>query len=295
LPSPVDVEVVISSQGGGTDTESLTLISSEEILFYEAESLTLGTFAGTTAIAKASGGSVAKMLPFGVPTSPPTVQPPKGYRAFPKLSDPFPYRKFFVVGLFRNKAATINWTVETVFSMGSLASWQNNATSGIYQLTQTRIPAGSVNPRIVNLGMFSFDELYTDNVDSWLEFRCTSDGVDLTGASDLEFDCYAIVPVADDTTGFFSGTGYEKTVYGNHGQELTNPTGKVYQTYNSGTWPDTAAPYVGDGRLRTIESDLYGLHFFVYDATDGWRHHGVGNSTTHTLTATRRLASLTPL
>lgn len=290
ISSPVNTEIAISSLGGGTG-DSLTIISAKEIEFFEAESLTLGFDTGTTAIAKASGGSVAKMIPLNL-----TGQPSKGYHHFQWVTNPLLHQKFMVVGVFRNKGASVNWRVDTVVSIGSLADWSNNAVSGIYQLNSVQIPAGSVNPRIVNLGMFSFDELYSDSVDSWIEFRCYNDGVDGTGASDLEFDCWAIIPMGDDNAGFMSTTGAEKTKYGNDGRVLTHPTGKIYASFTSPAWPDVAAAYVGNARQQSIGDDIYAIHFFVYDAIDGWTHHdSVGNHVTNNLTAYRRIASLTPV
>jgi len=285
LPSPVDID--LSSPFGGTATigDRHAIISPVAITYIEAETMA-GVGAGSitsVAIAGASAGAVASF-------SAATVTTDSISHIFPSGGAYFLYNNFAVWATIRNPSSStpINWTIETTHDIGSAT------TTGQLQSKTTVIESGRIYPRIVYLGSFFMANNYAQTVSNSIELFVTNDAADATGNGDLEIDAITIHNIDTDADGYFSLSRLSPDgVWGSQGEVLSRPAGIVYNSDSA--LPNYAVAHAGSSRQYTIGSDVYALFLDVTDTATGWITPGSPAARTYTLTATRRLASLTPL
>jgi len=284
LPSPVDIHLASSFGTSSIESTRVTLVSSVDIEYLEAELGTLGTGIASHADSSASGSATAKVTPTN--TNPKTIT-----FAYPSASNIFPYKKFSIWATVRNNSAgtPINYTVNAALNGSGVSP------PIITQSYNTVVESGSIYCRVVNLGNFSFIETFADSIDWDFVLTITPDATDGSGASDLEIDAIAIVDTSTDGDGYFMSVGNTTGFYGTNGGVLTKPSGYCF----NGKFSPSTLPiaYFGDARQRTIGDDIYTFTFDVMNefTISGWKAQGSGAQLYYGITATRRLASLTPL
>jgi len=279
LPSPVDIEIQLAAASAAGVYDTALFTSRSPILFTEAETMTLGSNFSVLAETEASGGSLLSYTPnAGVATSGTST-------AF--FSYPITYRNYAVWAVVRNKSATIDYEITTGVVQATHRA-RNNVIVG----------AGDVTPRIVHMGNYSLGYTPTTLTNSNLSFTVGASA----GSGTLDIDCFIITSTDSDSDGYTSHIHDSLATLSNpkgfrvENRALTFMSGSVMRLWGGGGSSDeSGVPYTGDARLSTLSDDVYAVVFATYDNSKGWRYWSLGSSTTQTVTATRRLASLTPL